>query len=299
MSSTIVIGSDGSAQSDSALQFGGAVARALGARVVVTSAYVHTPPSRGDGGAFARIQRADTAEIARAGAASLKGISDVQARTSAGSTLGAALHGVAEDERADVLVIATSARPRIGGFQPGSVSEQVVHHSPCPVAVVPPLAGEPRLHQIGVAVDGTPASRAALDFALELAQRAGERSPVFHLLYVAPSEHVPQPGTSAAVPARVFARQRLDELAVELAAHGEVEVHEQMGEPAKELVRMSEGLDVLVTGSRNQGAIKRLLLGSVSTHVVRNATCPVIVVPAATGRGAFTDVAAHADPATA
>lgn len=278
---TIVIGSDGSAQSDAALRFGGALARTLGARVVVTTAYVHTPPLRGDGGGYERLVRADLAEIAKRGAATLEGVTDVRPLIASGTTLGEALHRVAEAEQADLLVIATSARRRIAGHQIGSVSEQVVHHSPCPVAVVPPLEREPEFSRLGVAVDGTPAAGAALEFAYRLADQAGGEAAKLELLYVTPiPPHVPQPGHSRPAFESRLERELLDSMATEAAAHGEVEVAEATGDPASELVRMSAGLDVLVTGSRDQGAFKRLLLGSVSTHVVRNAVCPVIVVPA-------------------
>jgi nucleotide-binding universal stress UspA family protein len=41
--------------------------------------------------------------------------------------------------------------------------------------------------------------------------------------------------------------------------------------------------DAIVMGSRGRGGFKRALLGSVSDHVVRHATCPVLVVGAADG----------------
>jgi nucleotide-binding universal stress UspA family protein len=40
------------------------------------------------------------------------------------------------------------------------------------------------------------------------------------------------------------------------------------------------GVDVVIVGSRGRGAVKRALLGSVSSHVVHNAPCPVLVVRA-------------------
>jgi nucleotide-binding universal stress UspA family protein len=293
---TIVIGSDGSAQSDAALRFGGALARRLGARVVVTTAYIHTPPLHGDGSGFERLERDDVAEIARRGAATLEGVADVQTVIASGGTLGEALHRVAEAEHADLLVVATSARPRIAGHQPGSVTEQVVHHSPCPVAVVPPQDREADFSSIGVAVDGTPAARAALEFAYRLADQAGGDTVKLQLLHVAQlPPHVPQPGLVVPAPADERTRELLQEIAAEAAAHGEVENVEATGDPASELVRMSEGLDVLVTGSRDQGALKRLLLGSVSTHVVRHAVSPVIVVPARTADRAETAAAEHSN----
>jgi nucleotide-binding universal stress UspA family protein len=287
MRPTIVIGTDGSAQADSALDFGAAIARALGARVIVANAYFHTPPLRGDRGTYDAIMHDDAAEIAGKGAAEVEGVTEVRARAVSGPSIPEALHHVAEVENADLLVIATSARRRIAGHQPGSIAERVAHQSPCSVAVVPPNAGEPRFERIGVAVDGTPAARTALEFASLLADRAGGESPYLRLMHVSPVPavfgHVPQPGAQPPPTRPVFDRRGLEALAATAREHCEVDVEERAGAPAAELMRMSEGVDVLVTGSRDQGAVKRLLLGSVSTHIVRHATCPVVVVPTVTG----------------
>ena len=287
MRPTILIGTDGSAQADSALDFGAALARALGARVIVANAYLHTPPLRGDRGSYDAIMHDDAAEVAGKGARKVEGVTEVRAQAVSGPSIPEALHHLAEVEHADLLVIATSARRRIAGHQPGSIAERVAHQSPCSVAVVPPNAGEPRFERIGVAVDGTPAARTALELACLLADRAGGDSPNLRLMHVTPVPtvfgHVPQPGAQAPPTQPVFDRRDLEALAAEAREHGEVEIEEHAGAPAAELVRMSEGLDVLLTGSRDHGAVKRLLLGSVSTHIVRHATCPVIVVPAVTG----------------
>ena len=52
------------------------------------------------------------------------------------------------------------------------------------------------------------------------------------------------------------------------------------GDPARIICEVAEQIaaDVVVVGSRGLGFAKRAVLGSVSTHVVRNAPCPVLVV---------------------
>lgn len=51
------------------------------------------------------------------------------------------------------------------------------------------------------------------------------------------------------------------------------------GDPCKVLVERSGGLDLLVLGSRAYGPLRHALLGSVSAPVMREAHCPVLVVP--------------------
>jgi len=43
-------------------------------------------------------------------------------------------------------------------------------------------------------------------------------------------------------------------------------------------VAHEQSCDIIVVGSRGHGAIRRALLGSVSTHLVNHAPCPVMVV---------------------
>jgi Universal stress protein family len=45
-------------------------------------------------------------------------------------------------------------------------------------------------------------------------------------------------------------------------------------------------------GTHGYGGVKRLLLGSVADHVVRQATCPVLVVPQQAARSEDATVAA-------
>jgi len=52
------------------------------------------------------------------------------------------------------------------------------------------------------------------------------------------------------------------------------------GDPAAEICREAEdgGYDLVVIGSHGHGVVKRVLLGSVSHHVLHHAPCPVLVV---------------------
>jgi len=61
-----------------------------------------------------------------------------------------------------------------------------------------------------------------------------------------------------------------------------VETHLAHGSPGPMLCERAKELDadVVVVGSRGRGAIRRVLLGSVSSYVVNNAPCAVLVIRA-------------------
>ena len=134
-----------------------------------------------------------------------------------------------------------------------------------------------------VGVDGSPEADDALSFAVEEARLRGMR-----LLIVAAWEpaSAAYAGEAFAATPDVFieAEQHAEGLvraAAEraLAAGVEAEGIVEEGGPARVLIEQSQGAALLVVGSRGRGATKRLFLGSVSTSLAHQATCPLVIVP--------------------
>lgn len=71
--------------------------------------------------------------------------------------------------------------------------------------------------------------------------------------------------------------EALDEARAE-AREVQIETIAVEGQPAKVLVEVAKGADLLVVGSRGLGGFRELLLGSVSQQCAQHATCPVVIV---------------------
>lgn len=143
--------------------------------------------------------------------------------------------------------------------------------------------------KILLATDGSPEAERAARMAVALSESLDSE---LHLAWVehmrgplgAP-EHVtvdPEFWSKMEDTARRVAREKLQTQVENIQnIGGEVaEIHAGVGRPDAEIVRLAEEIEagLIIVGSRGHGAIKRILLGSVSTSVIRHAHGPVLVV---------------------
>ncbi|HYO66788.1 MAG TPA: universal stress protein [Archangium sp.] len=135
-----------------------------------------------------------------------------------------------------------------------------------------------------IAVDGSPPSQRAVEFGASLAAKLGVGVHLLHVMQqgVLPLGSMPPASLSELLqPLEAEGNRLLAALADKVQPHGvAVETELGVGEAAAVISERSEAADIqmVVMGSRGQGAVARLLLGSVATQVVHTATKPVVVV---------------------
>jgi nucleotide-binding universal stress UspA family protein len=278
----IVIGVDDREGGRDALALADTLARATAGTLVAVRAYPHEKhPSHPVVGGFEETLRADAnAELQRI--LSEEGVA-AQRVVVGDSSIARALQHAAEEDDAGLLVVGSTHRGHVGRVLAGGVTASVLHHAPCPVAVAPRgFAEDPReLKTIAVGFDGSNESQAALALATELAKAAGASLRVLSVVAVAVPVAYPGGFERDWVDERERAGlAEVDRACAIAGEHGVVASGETaVGSPAEELAGLSGEVDLLVVGSRGFGPVKRLLLGSTSDRLVREAACPVIAVP--------------------
>jgi nucleotide-binding universal stress UspA family protein len=194
--------------------------------------------------------------------------------------------GLAEEIGAGLIVVGSRGRGGIRRALMGSVSDSVVRHAHCPVLVVRDGEHEGDYLLPGtilLAVDGSEEASAAARTAVELAERTDSERHVVHVGEVRPVSHPERRGYHARYEQLQEETRRLLEEQVDevKSAGGTVSrAHLRMGRPDEEIVLLGEeiGADLIVTGSRGLGGMRRALMGSASDSIVRHAHCPVLVV---------------------
>ncbi|MEO6085678.1 MAG: universal stress protein [Umezawaea sp.] len=145
------------------------------------------------------------------------------------------------------------------------------------------MVNDSEVRPIVVGVDGSPASRAALRWAVEEAARRHcpiEAVLAFHEDFGMVIGAVPSEVLTVMTADRMseVGRRVVDGAIAELATDVEVRAVLTPDDPRHALTSASENAVLLVVGSGSKGPVRAMLLGSVSTYCARHASCPVVVV---------------------
>jgi nucleotide-binding universal stress UspA family protein len=295
----IVAGVDGSEYSLRALRWAVVDAGRHGAELLAPTTWTALPPpiaspyvdvnkavDRQDGAAAA--EQALQTVVANAIASNPPIVVEIVA------TVGHPAKLLAEQSRhADLVVVGARGRGGIAGWLLGSVSQELLRHSFCPVAVVRSpdedevAAAEETLtsewSRVVVGIDGSDYSKSALRWAAGEAKTHNAELTVASVWTPPPTVDPPygniawgtdlDPQLQATAILQTTVEEVLGEdsgLAVRREVCG--------GNPARVLIDLSEGVDALVVGSRGHGGFVGIVLGSVSQHVAAHAATTVVVV---------------------
>ena len=287
----VIIGYDADSSGADALTLGTGLGAALGLEVIV--AKVHASPAPIGSG------RVDAEWVADRRAASAAVLDTARRRVEAlhpdataieyrlvpSSSAAHGLHDLAEAESAAMIVVGSAATE---GFDrrvfAGSTAGRLLSGAEWPIAVAPKgLAAEgwKRPDRIGVAYLATSEGTAALQAAAGLSRRTGSRL----RLYTAVAEEasvvpwlVGVDGENAfAATVREGVQSSLDQ-AVAATEGLEVSAELLVGDVVRLLAELPD-VDLLVCGSRAYGPVRRVLLGGVSSRLMRRSVNPLLVIP--------------------
>ena len=139
--------------------------------------------------------------------------------------------------------------------------------------------------RVVVGIDGSETSRRAARWAAHEARLRGAKLKIVSAWH-APLYGYAHLGSSTAISQDISdglvenAQERLAEAIREARVEAgdiELETIAAEGRPAKVLLQVSQGADLLVVGSRGLGGFRELMLGSVSQQCAQHASCPVVI----------------------
>lgn len=284
--SPVIVGVDGSERSTDALALADLLGSALGRPVVI--AHVHPY-----GQLSSVFSDAEYDTIVREVAEStfdqvrehLPSVPERRMELIAEKSPSAGLHALAERQEAAMVVIGSSHRSRIGRILVGGTGERLLSGAPVPIAIAPAgyAASEKRIDRVGCAFDGSPESHRALAWSSEVARTVAAHVQLVSVFEPTLPATLAVGGGLATAQVndalRAQLKQELEQATSRLPSATEVDASLVEGDAAEALAEASADLDLLVVGSRGYGPLRAVLLGSVSTALVRSAQSPLVVVP--------------------
>jgi nucleotide-binding universal stress UspA family protein len=200
------------------------------------------------------------------------------------------------EHEVDLITVVTRGRNRFKRAFGGSMAEEIVAESPCPVlAIRPPQRDfvehrggrtQIRLNRVLLATNFRPSSAAATQLATSIANHLGAE---LHAVYVIGDyfDHIsaifPEGGLAALTRFRSYAQERMAQLS--RGSGPSATTHVAEGRPYQEIVKLAANLDadLIVIGTAVHGSLfgGNQVLGSEIERVIRNSPCPVLCVPSA------------------
>jgi nucleotide-binding universal stress UspA family protein len=282
MTAPILVGVDGTGSGLDAVALAVRLAQATGEPLLVACVYPEGRRSRLDADAV-RGPAATALEAARA----LAEEAAAEYRTVPSGSPARGLAELAEQEDAATVVVGSHRSGAFGRVASGGTAERLLHGSGCPVAVAPRgyrRRVTDKLRRIGVAFVGSPDGHEAVRHAADLAARSGLPLALFSVVGVHANWFVPEAvrpeNETVPVEVRQDYQEALDRALAGLPDGVQATGELLYGEVVDELSVVGErGVDLLVCGSRGYGPVRRVLLGTVSAALVRQASVPILVVP--------------------
>lgn len=202
---------------------------------------------------------------------------------------------VAFEHEMDLITVVTRPRNRLSRAFGGSIAEEIVAESPCPVLVIRVAQREfvehrdgktqLRLNRVLLATNFRPSSAAATQLANSVANHVGAELHAVYVIgdyYEQISAVFPEGGLGALTRLRTHVQERLAQLT---NAFPKATTHIAEGRPYQEIVKLANQIeaDLIVIGTAVHGSLfgSNQVLGSETERVIRNAPCPVLCVPAA------------------
>jgi nucleotide-binding universal stress UspA family protein len=134
MYSSIVVGTDGSETARAAVRQATLLAATVGARIELVSAYEPGPSAPPEG--WSVSPRRDVEDALRAAAEEIAAAGVHVTTHARQGDPAAALLDVAEERRAELIVVGNRGMTGAERFLLGSVPNKVTHHAPCSVLVI-------------------------------------------------------------------------------------------------------------------------------------------------------------------
>lgn len=287
MSDTILVPTDGSPESERALDIAIPLAKALGLSIVMFWCWEGLPDFEETfPEAFTQqITEKETADRAEAAAALARRRIEPEGvaweiRSAVGDP-GTEIVDLAQQLEARYIAMSTHGRSGLKRWRLGSVADRVMRHAETDTIIVAPdpdVPLRPTIERILAPLDGSERAERALEDAVVIARAAGASILLLraYLTVIATSPVGLDVAYTQANEAALAAAQRY------LAAVAEqidvpIETTVFGGDAAQAIIEASEGVDLVVMSSHGRGGLLRAALGSTTDAVIRGSGKPVLV----------------------